>query len=139
MNKKDILQLIARIFSNYLFHPRCMDEIKALLLKELRGKEARFFNVLQAQFNNIHEFGPMISQVDSHERLKHCSKPYYSIHLKQNQFNIRLLAYITLENPPLFLGIFYERSGKSATDYSQWIPVLDNRLKEMMEGNNYES
>lgn len=130
MNKKDILQLLSNLFSNFYFHPRCIDEMKALLSKELCGKEERFFNILQTQLSNILTFGPMIYTVDSHERIKGSSKPYFSIHLQQSQFNIRMLVYISHELPPLFLCAFFERSGK---DYSKHTLVLDTRLRDMTE------
>lgn len=133
MNKKDILQLLSNLFSNFYFHPRCIEEIKELLSRELRGKEERFFNVLQTQLSNIQTFGPMIYTVDSHERIKGSSKPYFSIHLQQSQFNIRMLVYISNEFPPLFLCAFFERSGKTVTDYSQKTAVLDARLEDMFE------
>lgn len=40
--------------------------------------------------------------------------------------------YITDENTAYFLCAFYERSGKSRTNYSQYTPILKKRLKQML-------
>ena len=133
MNKKEVLQSLAALISDYRFHPRCAEEMRRLLSHELNGKADRFFHVLYAQLYHIRTFGPLIYRVDSHELLKGCAGPFYSIHLQQSQFNIRLLAYITYDHPPLFLCIFYERGGKSVSDYSARIPLLQSRLQEMRE------
>lgn len=132
MNKKDILEIISNLFSNYSFHPRCISEFTELLKKDLRGKEARFFKLMTTQFNNIMTFGKMIHTVDGHEQIKGASRTYFSIHLQQNQYNIRLLIYFTETNTPLFLCIFNERAGKSVSDYTQYVKVLDARLNEML-------
>ena len=57
-------------------------------------------------------------------------KTYYSLHAKGKNFNIRLLMTFNEDYTPVFLAAFYERSGKSKTNYSSWIDVLEQRFQE---------
>lgn len=132
MKTKEILELMAKLFADLKMHPLFLKEIRQLLSKELRGKESNFFKILSTQLHNIEVFGTMIHTVDSNEKLKNWDKTFYSIHLQQQQFNIRLLIYITDDHMPLFLCAFYERSGKKKTDYTTYKSVLESRLNQMI-------
>ena len=137
MNKKELLEYLSELLGDYYCHPKFLRELKDVLHKNLSGKENQFFKILYQQLVNINNLKRMIYQADSHEVLKHASRPYFSIHLQNSQFNVRMLIHITADGVPLFLAVFYERQGKRATDYSQWISVLDQRLMEMLgDGNN---
>ncbi len=139
MNKNDLLLELALFLSGYRFHPKFLEEITALLLNDLSGKETAFFKKLRIQLNYISSFGRNIDQVSSnHEKLKGVSRNFYSIRIKAKQFNIRLLLCFDDNDQPQFLSAFFERAGKRKTDYSTFIPVLENRYKELTGGHEDE-
>lgn len=132
MNTKETLKRLINIFDEFTLHIRFVDELNKLLKKELSGKEDIFFKILISQLNNIKTFRNMIHTVDSHEQLKGMDGHYYSIHLQQSQFNIRMLVNIPDDGTVYFLCAFYERSGKKHTNYSNYTPVLIQRLNELL-------
>lgn len=132
MNTKDILDVLTTSFMDFYLHPRFLMEIKQLLKKELSGQEACFFRILQTQLANINMFGSAIDRIDKNEKLTGNRRTYYSIHLQSKQFNIRFLLYFKNDTTPLFLCAFYERQGKRKTSYSHYLPVLDDRLNDML-------
>lgn len=133
MNKKNALLLLKEYLDEYTFdlHPRFFKELSDLLAKDLKGKEERFFKLLIAQLKNMQTFGVMVHNVDSNEKLQVRDSHFYSIHLKQSQFNVRLLVHISDAGKCTLLCAFNERSGKKSTDYTNYIPVLQKRLNDM--------
>lgn len=138
MNTKEAFHKLLDIFGDFTIHKSFLAEINKLLKKELSGKEEPFFRMLVAQLNNLKIFGHMIHTIDGHEKLKGLDGHYYSIHLQQSQFNVRLLVYINDSNNIYFLSAFYERSGKKSTDYSTHTSVLEQRLNELLGVDNNE-
>ncbi len=132
MKKKDALKMLATMLAGLNLHPLFLKELKALLEKELRGKESEFFSILSAQLLHIKQFGPLIYTIDSNEKLKGLDKQYYSIHLQRSQFNVRMLIYIKSDGSPFFLCAFYERAGKKQTSYQKYLDALECRLNEML-------
>ena len=132
MKKKDALKILVTLLDGLKLHPLFLKELQTLLEKELRGKEREFFNVLNTQLLNIKQFGPLIYTIDSNEKLKGLDRQYYSIHLQRSQFNVRMLIYIKSDRVPLFLCIFYERTGKKQTGYEKYSNVLECRLNQML-------
>lgn len=130
MNTRDAIHQLLIYLEDFQVHPRFIKELSALLKKELKGKEQKFFTLLITQLKNIQEFGSMIYMIDSNEKLFKNKEIFYSIHLQQAQFNVRLLIHISDTNAQL-LAAFYERSGKKSTDYTQYIEVLEHRLDEL--------
>ncbi len=130
MNTRDAIHQLLIYLEDFQVHPRFIKELSALLKKELKGKEQKFFTLLITQLKNIQEFGSMIYMIDSNEKLFKNKEIFYSIHLQQAQFNVRLLIHISDTNAQLFAA-FYERSGKKSTDYTQYIEVLEHRLDEL--------
>lgn len=132
MKTKEMLNMLARQFSGFYCHPLFLKELKQILEKNVKGKEAQLFKQLTAQLENIKCMGRLVSQADHNEIIKGADGHYYSIHLENSQYNVRLLIYITDNSTPYFLCAFYERSGKSYTDYSKHISVLAERLNQML-------
>lgn len=130
MNTRDAIHQLLIYLEDFQVHPRFIKELSALLKKEFKGKEQKFFTLLITQLKNIQEFGSMIYMIDSNEKLFKNKEIFYSIHLQQAQFNVRLLIHISDTNAQL-LAAFYERSGKKSTDYTQYIEVLEHRLDEL--------
>ena len=133
MNKKDAFLLLKKYLDEYTFdfHPRFFNELSKLLASDLKGKEGRFFKLLVTQLKNMQTFGVMVHTVDSNEKLHAFDGHFYSIHLQQSQFNIRILVHISDYGKCILLCAFYERGGKKSTDYTNYISVLHERLKDM--------
>ena len=130
MNTNDMLAILAELFDSFSFHELFLEELGSLLKKDLKGKENRFFKMLSTQLNHIRTFGRAIYTVDGHEILQGADGHYYSIHLQQSQFNVRLLVQISDDDTPYFLCAFNEKSGKRKTDYSAYTKVMQERLKD---------
>ncbi len=133
MNTNEALSLLKTLLGDFDIHPRFLSELRDLLKKDLKGKEEQFFKLLITQLNNIRTFGIMVHTIDENEQLKGFDGHYYSIHLQQKQFNVRMLVHISTENKCSILCIFYERSGKKATGYAKYSKTLLERLAEMEE------
>lgn len=131
MNTEDMLKTLSELFSSFTFHRLFVKELSDLLKKDLKGKEARFFKILTTQLQNIRTFGRDINKVDNNEQLQNVDGHYYSIHLQQSQFNVRMIVYIFSSGVPYFLCAFNERAGKRRTDYSAYTEVMQRRFKEM--------
>ncbi|MCD8326181.1 MAG: hypothetical protein LUC90_05710 [Lachnospiraceae bacterium] len=136
MNKKEAFDLLCETLTDYSFHPLFLKELGELLNKDLKGKEKVFFKCLTVQLNYINTFGTMVHTTAGHEQIHGFNGCYYSIHVEQSQFNVRLLVHIDGVSSPVFLCAFYERSGHRATSYERYTSVLENRYNEMQEGNS---
>lgn len=134
MNKDEALKLLEEYLGNFEIHPLFFKELTALLQKDLKGKEKQFFDILIRQLGYLSCYGLAIASIDSHERLQGDGHDFFSIHLQRQQFNIRFLVYIDNNGKSFLLSAFNERAGKKATDYSQKIPTLQERLNYFKEG-----
>ena len=103
------------------------------LLSDASGNEKEIFALLVKQLNFVKELKNQVYTADGNEIIRYLDREYYSLHLSGKNFNLRLLMTFDEENTPIFLAAFYERSGKRASDYTQWKPVLANRYAEMQE------
>ena len=138
MNTREILNELAKLFSNFIMHKRFIKELKDLLSTKLRGKEASFFDCLATQLRNIKDFGVLVDRTDKNEKIKGFDGHYYSIHLQKSQFNVRLLVYINDDSTPFFLCAFYEEEGKKRTSYSHYTSTLETRYNELLGGGEDE-
>lgn len=132
MNTHEILKLLSEYFSDFIFHELFLKEFSNILQKNVSGKEKQLFKQLSTQLNYIKTLGRRVHMADSNEQLRHNDDIYYSIHLSNSQYNVRLLTYIDSNNQPYFLCAFYERAGKSKTNYSSYLPVLNQRLFQLL-------
>ena len=80
----------------------------------------------------------MVYKADNNEILKGEDGHYYSIHVENRQFNVRMLVYILSNGKPYFLCCFNEREGKRKTDYTAYTKVMRQRLKQLMEDEQNE-
>ena len=132
MNSQDALRDLAAQLQNFIVHEQCIKEFSLLLKKELSGKADVFLAVLTTQLKHLADLGPLITKIDDHEKLKYNTLiDIYSIHLKRSQFNIRLLVSFDKMSNACLLTVFYERSGKKATDYSAKIRIANERFMEL--------
>ena len=132
MKTKEMLEMLSKCFSDFKCHSSFLAEFKQILQKEVVGKEKQLFKQLLTQLSNIKSMGRMVYMADKNERLKGTSKNFISIHLASSQYNVRLLIYVAAEGEAYFLSAFYERAGKSRTDYSRHTSVLDERLEQLL-------
>ena len=138
MKTNDALEILHKAFSEYSFHYQFIKELGELLKRELKGKEKAFFKCLATQLNQIKTLGILVNTADDHEIIKGFDGHYYSIHLRQNQFNIRFLTHISSDGAVVFLCAFYERSGHHKTSYQDFLPVLEQRFREIQGVDDYE-
>lgn len=135
MKKEEIIQMLQECLeegnqNGFVFHKQFLQELGALL-KNASGSEKEIFNLLVRQLGYVRDFNRRVNEVDSNEIIKHTKRCYYSLHLQGGRFNIRLIISFMMDNTPVFLVAFYERSGKKKTNYSNYIEILDNRFKEI--------
>lgn len=110
-----------------------LQELKDLL-NDIKGHEAELFKLISKQFQFITALGTHVNEADSNEILKYKSEQlYYSLHLSSKNFNIRFVIAFYDNKIPVFLVAFYERMGKSATDYSQYESPAKNRYNEYLK------
>lgn len=138
MNTKEMLRMLSEYFSDFECHVAFLEEFYSILRKNVSGKEKLLFKQLAAQLENIKKMGRMVYMADDNEQIKGKNGYYYSIHLTCSQYNIRLLIHISKDGAARFLSAFYERAGKSRTNYSTHTPVLEQRLKQLIGDDDYE-
>ncbi len=135
MNKREALLALANSIEEYLqkgfrFHPVFMEEFKELL-HNARGHEKEIFSLLIKQLNFVSTLRKQVYKADGNEIIKYLDREYYSLHLSSQNFNLRMLMTFDEKETPIFLAAFYERSGKKASDYTQWKKVLKGRYEQM--------
>jgi len=132
MNKNALIDILKKYLQGLEIADGFIEDVYELL-KNISGHEKEFFNLLTKQLYFVSILGRKVINVGSNERLKYVDDFFcVSLHLKGKCFNIRLLVSFT-ENPPLFLTAFYEREGKSKTDYTKPIAVARARRTTFME------
>ena len=133
MNKQDILNELDRFFYSVLVHPDLIGELTRLIFNS--GFEAKFFALLVTRLQQLAVYGVRAIILKEFELL---GDGLYSMHLSGKGFNIRILYGFLKNNQPVLLLSFYERAGKSKTDYSSHIPVASERLLEFRKGFDHE-
>lgn len=131
MKTKEALEMLCKAFAEFTFHPQFIKELGELLKNDLKGKEPRFFKCLTTQLNYIKSLGVAVYNADGHEIIQGFDGHYYSIHVQQNQFNVRFLVHIDDTGTPVFLCAFNERAGHRQTSYEIYTDILQERFKEM--------
>lgn len=130
---KDFLPLISQ-YTDFHYHELFIRELSNLLDDELSGHKREFVLMLTRQLRFIDTLRSRVNRADDNEILKHTQRRFYSIHLKQKFFNIRLIIFITADDSAVyFLSAFYERSGKRKTSYREYEPTLETRLHDLVE------
>lgn len=125
MEKDDLLKIINQY--NFRVHPLCVEELYNLVIG--KGFEKKFYIDFQTRLGILAHQGYQATKTSSFEKLTG-SRGIYSMKLKSDQYNIRIL-YGYNNNSELFLLAFEEKSGKRTTDYSNQCPVAEQRLEEL--------
>lgn len=129
MNKAAILLLLQNALANIETHSNLPLEIIELI--SASGYENKFFSILIMRLHTLCNVGVLATREKEFELI---GSGIYSMHISSRGFNIRILYSFLPDKQPVLLCAFNERAGKSATDYSSYIPVAIKRLKEMEEG-----
>lgn len=139
MNKKDAFDLLINYLTEYntlgfKFHQKFIEELGDLMLKHSVGHEKELFSIMIKQFGFVNTLNTMVDTADSNEILRELKSEiyFYSIHIKNKSLNFRFLMAFTPENTPVFLVAFFEKSGKRASSYSKYTPVLETRYKQIV-------
>lgn len=84
------------------------------------------------QFGYVKDLKLQAYTANGNEHLKYKSEQLYtSLHLSSKSFNVRFIMTFHDNQQPVFLVAFYERAGKSKTDYSQYEKIAKNRYNEL--------
>ncbi|MDO4328128.1 MAG: hypothetical protein Q4C66_02175 [Lachnospiraceae bacterium] len=141
MNKRKALELLIAYINEYstdtgfCFHIKFIEELNAIITSHAVGHEKEVFQILIKQFAFVKNLGIRVNEADNNEILSHMGQGsyYYSLHIQDKIVNIRLLMTFSVSGTPLFLGAFFEKAGKRVSDYSQWLPIMDERAKQIGE------
>lgn len=142
MNQKEALESLSEYLNSsqndFVIHPEFIKEIKDLLKKEIKGSEAKFFQQMTTQLDNINLSGKNVHKIDGNEILSGVGNdsqgnPWslYSIHLSSDRYNVRFIIKFNDQSVPFLLYAFYERAGKRKTDYSTPIKISKQRFIEL--------
>jgi len=101
------------------------------------GQVEKFLHLFANQCSQLSQIGKSMTQWNpkKFERLKHVDIEMYSMHIKLEK-NIRILYTFNGDTIIMFLCAFDEKSGKKATDYTNYIPLAKKRLAECLEKEN---
>lgn len=138
MNRKNVLEWLLSYLGEFRYHSDLLAELSDIL--QGSGCEQAFFKLLIVRLHMLSCKGKnAITDCPDHfERLLYNGGEVFSIILKRTgQFNIRILYSFLPSHEPVLLHAFYERSGKSKTNYSTHIPVALARLED--ERRDYEN
>lgn len=141
MNKSKALKQLIEYLEDYntkysyIFHKKFVEELSDIILKNAVGCEIEVFKILIKQFSFVNTMGIMVHEADSNEILKSTgnARDYYSLHIQNRIVNIRILMAFSNEENPVFLAAFFEKAGKNISDYSQWMPIIKERYKQIGE------
>lgn len=124
--REELLSELAERLSNFRVHERFISDLMKLVGKG--GIAPRFFSLFYRRLEFLAEFGPRAHEL--HEEFERLDRNLYSMHVASRDFNIRILYSFLPDNTVLLLP-FYERAGKSNTDYAANIDTAKRRLKEL--------
>lgn len=116
-----------------VMHPKFVNEFCDLV--ENTGIENRVGRKLLQRMETIRQVGLdnlCSSGNNNFERLKGDGQGLYSIHIKENNINLRILLSQDI-NGKLLLHTFFERSGKGNTDYTKHISIAISRRDDELQ------
>jgi len=128
MNKKAVLEWLISHFEPFVVHGRLISELVKLVSGT--GYEKRFFGMLVGRLKFLDSMGILAVE---HKEFEPICENLYSMHLTGTGFNIRILYSFFQDYTPVLLLAFFERAGKSTTDYTSHIEPAMNRFKELEE------
>lgn len=131
MDKLIMKKLLEEKFDDeFVFLPGFYDDFEELTKNS--GNAERITQLLLTKLYAILELGDCDCGLKWLERLKHCDN-LYSLHLKTKNENYRLLL-SKGDDGKIFLHMFFEKSGKGNTSYSDHIPIAIKRRENYLKG-----
>ncbi len=128
-NINDKKAMLRKALKPFKFHERAIDEIISIIIRS--GCEQKFLTALLRNLKLLEVCSvDKLCRLEPFENLKE-APGIYSMRFKQ-QMNCRLLFSVD-DSGQYYLLFFYERQGKSKTDYSSYIKPAQQRLKELKE------
>ena len=127
-SKEKFIKELAAAFQGFIVYDELIPELTKLIHKT--GESKRFTNMLIKRLDFLSEYREFAHL--HHEEFEQIDEILHSMHLSSNSFNIRIL-YAFNDDGTVLLLAFYERGGKSATDYTHKIPEAMQRLRNMEE------
>lgn len=126
MNRESIMEQLTKELADFIIYFSLFEELLALL--DSSGSEVRFFKLLIKRLRFL-----LQERVHAikHEEFELLGSGIFSMHLSCNQFNIRILYAFLPNGNPALLHAFYERAGKSASDYTDKIDLGKSRIHEL--------
>lgn len=132
MRHKDVLDLLKALFQGFSCHPDLCTDLSNIISRS--GFEAKFLSLLLIRLKYLQSNGKnAINYPEGFEALRH-SENLYSMRLSGKGFNIRILYTFLSDHMPLLLLGFEEKSGKKRTDYTSYIPVAEERIRNVIGG-----
>lgn len=131
----DIIHLVKSIldsedFETIEYHPKLISDIETFFEKNQNDAE-KFVELLVARLRILENIGPLALQNSNFESLKQ-AKGLFRIKLKTSNRNFRII-YSYKNNGEILLHCFYERGGKSRTNYKRAIQTAQKRYEEIMK------
>ncbi len=128
MNRKKAMEFLSLLLGHVLYHDLFFEELVDLLSGT--GIEGKFFKLLTVRLKALASLGIAVVQLREFENI---GGGLYSMHFSNSDFNIRILFGFLPNSQPVLLLPFYEKGGKSKTNYSSYITPAQTRLSEMKE------
>lgn len=116
-----------------VLHPEFISEFSNLV--QNAGLEVRIARSLLTRMEQIRACGLDFlcsSGNPNFEKLKGSGSGLYSIHIKGNNMNYRILLTCT-SSGKILLHTFYERGGKRNSNYAKAIEIAKKRMQEMSD------
>ncbi len=130
MRRDDVLNYLVLYLREFLYHMKFASELINIIAGS--GYETAFFRIFVARLRLLALLKTDAVKHKEFEHLKNCE--LYSFHVSGKGFNIRILYSFLPDGCPVLLLAFYEREGKSKTDYTDFIEPALSRFNEMKEG-----
>lgn len=128
MNKEEVL----RYWMDYLASIEASDALVSELVELVAGtgNELAVFRIFAFRMNMLQTLG---ASAVRHKEFEAIGDGLYSMHLTGKGFNIRILYSFLPNRQPVLLLAFYERGGKSKTDYTPYLAPACSRLNRFKE------
>ena len=127
MNQEKLIYELQALLAGFLFAPRFLAELLELI--QGSGYEKQFLTCFRIRLRLL--LADPVHIFQRHEDFEHIEGGIYSMRLIGNGFNVRVLYAISSEGAPILLLPFYERRGKHATSYENYLETAKSRKREM--------
>ncbi len=124
-----IANMLQDMSGNYriVLHEELINDLSKLISKS--GQAEKFLTKFYQRCLILSELGKNAVSNNNFEKLKHLDFEMFSLHIKTEK-NIRILYSFDGDTIVMLLCAFHERSGKKKTDYTNYIPIAKQRIKE---------